>query len=136
MTTNKPEVFEVYRTKQGTLENVVLLADYEALQAECDRLNSYYKNGIDCFANPCEMHSGERTPPFSEFFERYGGRCLICVVDNNKALQAENEKLRKDAERYRHIKKGRQWIVAAKTGAQVGGVDLDDLIDSEMEQQK
>lgn len=71
-----------------------LLADHEALQAECDRLNSYYKNGIDCFANPCEMHSGERTPPFSEFFERYGGRCLICVVDNNKALQAENERLR------------------------------------------
>lgn len=33
MTTNKPEVFEVYRTKQGTLENVVLLADYEALKA-------------------------------------------------------------------------------------------------------
>lgn len=70
-----------------------LLADHEALQAECDRLNSYYKNGIDCFANPCEMHSGERTPPFSEFFERYGGRCLICVVDNNKALKSECEKL-------------------------------------------
>lgn len=38
MTTNKPEVFEVYRTRQGTLENVVLLADYIALQAECDAL--------------------------------------------------------------------------------------------------
>src|SRR5690554_570049 len=69
------------------------------LQAEIDRLNSYYKNGIDCFANPCEKHSGERTPPFSEFFEKYGGQCLICVVDNNKALQAECKKLRKDAER-------------------------------------
>lgn len=38
MTTNKPEVFEVYRTRQGTLENVVLLADYEALQAEYEKL--------------------------------------------------------------------------------------------------
>ena len=64
-----------------------------ALQAECDRLTRYYKNGIDCFANPCERHSGERTPPFSEFFEKYGGQCLICVVDNNKTLQAENERL-------------------------------------------
>src|SRR5690554_1812669 len=47
-----------------------------ALQAENDRLTRYYKNGIDCFANPCERHSGERTSPFSEFFERYGGQCL------------------------------------------------------------
>lgn len=38
MTTNKPEVFKVYRTKQGTLENVVLLADFESLQAECEKL--------------------------------------------------------------------------------------------------
>ena len=38
MTNNKPEVFKVYRTKQDTLENVVLLTDYEALQAECVRL--------------------------------------------------------------------------------------------------
>lgn len=40
MTTNKPEVFEVYRTRQGTLENVVLLADYEDLQAECVALSA------------------------------------------------------------------------------------------------
>ena len=106
MTTNKPEVMAWYTpATKGTLPDVALndrsqrgeplirLSDYEALQAECDRLNSYYKNGIDCFANPCEMHSGERAPPFSEFFERYGGRCLICVVDNNKALKSECEKL-------------------------------------------
>lgn len=60
-------------------------------QAECERLARYYKNGIDCFANPCEEHSGERTPPFPEFFEKYGGQCLICVVDNNKALKAERD---------------------------------------------
>ena len=67
--------------------------EIEALRAEVERLSRYYKNGIDCFANPCERHSGERTPPFAEFFEKYGGQCLICVVDNNKALQAENERL-------------------------------------------
>jgi len=71
-----------------------LRAEIEALREEVERLSRYYKNGIDCFANPCERHSGERTPPFAEFFEKYGGQCLICVVDNNKALQAENERLR------------------------------------------
>src|SRR5690554_3952745 len=70
-----------------------------ALQAENDRLTRYYKNGIDCFANPCERHSGERTPPFSEFFEKYGGQCLICVVDNNKALQAERDALLTERDR-------------------------------------
>ena len=70
-----------------------------ALQAENDRLTRYYKNGIDCFANPCEEHSGERTPPFPEFFERYGGQCLICVVDNNKTLQAERDALLADRDR-------------------------------------
>lgn len=38
MTTNKPEVLEVYQMKHDTLEKMVLLADYEALQAECDAL--------------------------------------------------------------------------------------------------
>lgn len=53
-----------------------------------------------------------------------------------EALQAECEKLRKDAERYRYIKKGNQWIIAAtQTGSQVDGEDLDDLIDSEMGEQ-
>lgn len=77
-----------------TNEPLIRLSDYEALQAEYDRLIRYCKNGLECFANPCERHSGERTPPLSEFFERYGGQCLICVVDNNKTLQAECEMLR------------------------------------------
>lgn len=52
-----------------------------------------------------------------------------------EALQTECEELRKDAERYRYIKKGNQWIVATtQTGAQLDGEVLDDLIDSEMEQ--
>ena len=38
MTTNKPEVFEVYRTSKGTLDNMVLLADYEALLTEYEKL--------------------------------------------------------------------------------------------------
>lgn len=47
MTSNKPEVFGVYRIKQGTLENAVLLADYEALQAECENLRKHLQNLID-----------------------------------------------------------------------------------------
>ena len=39
--------FEVYRTMQGTLENVVLLADYEALQANCDALLEVLEEMID-----------------------------------------------------------------------------------------
>lgn len=58
-------------------------------------------------------------------------------LSDYEALQAECEKLRKDAERYRYIKKGNQWIIAAtQTGFQIDGEDLDDLIDREMEQQK
>jgi len=72
-----------------------LREELSKMRAEVERLSSYYKNGIDCFATPCEEHSGERAPPFDEFFEKYGGLCLICVVDNNEALQAENERLRK-----------------------------------------
>lgn len=50
-----------------------------------------------------------------------------------EALQAKCEKLRKDAERYRYIKKGNQWIVAAtQTGFHVDGEELDVLIDSEL----
>ena len=80
--------------RANVARNTALLrAEIEALRAEVERLSRYYKNGIDCFANPCERHSGERTPPFAEFFEKYGGQCLICVVDNNKALQADNERL-------------------------------------------
>lgn len=80
-------------TRPSPTEIEALRAEVERLRAEVERLSRYYKNGIDCFANPCERHSGERTPPFAEFFEKYGGQCLICVVDNNKALQAENERL-------------------------------------------
>src|SRR5690606_24365980 len=90
--------------------------EMEALQAENDRLSRYCKNGIDCFANPCERHSGERTPPFSDFFEKYGGQCLICVVDNNKTLQAECERLRKDAQRYRWLRDGGWLLIGEDRG--------------------
>ena len=60
-----------------------------ATQAELEKLKSYYGNGIDCFANPCKEHSGEKTPPFDEFFEKYGGQCVICLVNQNEELQAK-----------------------------------------------
>ena len=104
--TNKPEV-QRYKLESGhdsVMQKVnqmqeseggvyIRFDDYEALQAEYNQLKSYYKNGIDCFASPCEEHSGEKTPPFSEFFEKYGEQCLICVVDSNKELQTNYLKL-------------------------------------------
>ena len=105
-----------------------LLADYEALQAEHDRLNRYYKNGIDCFANPCEEHSGERTPPFSEFFERYGGQCLICVVDNNEALQAEIMELKRALAESRANDRQAMYYLNQMREI-VGGDDFPDMVE-------
>lgn len=45
----------------------------------------------------------------------------------------EIQTLRNDAERYRYLKKGNHWIVAAtQTGFHVDGRDLDDLIDGDI----
>lgn len=121
--------------KEDKMGDYVEQEAYEALQAEYDKLVAYTRSGIECFASPCSDHSGINTPSFDKFFEQYGGRCLICEVDGYETLQAECEALRKDAERYRYIKKGNQWIVAAtQTGFQIDEGDLDDLIDAEMEQ--
>ena len=46
----------------------------------------------------------------------------------------EIQALRKDAARYRYMKKGGGWVVAAtQTGWHVDGEELDELIDNEME---
>lgn len=57
------------------------------------------------------------------------------LQDDHERLKAECEQLRKDAERYRCIRKGNQWIVAAtQAGFHVDGEELDGLIDSQMEE--
>ena len=100
MTTNKPEVQRYTDMGSETIcpiDNMrksddgdyVLYEDYESLQVEYEKLVSYTKNGIECFANPCPEHSGVNTPPFSEFQERYGQLCLMCVVDERDALLKE-----------------------------------------------
>lgn len=92
-----------------------------ALQAECDALRA--KTSLS-------LGVGDGT----------GNLFVHGDYDSIKRVQAlifECEKLRKDAERYRYLKRGRNWIVAAtQTGTQLDGEDLDDLIDREMEQQK
>lgn len=50
-------------------------------RAEIEKFNSLFKNGIDCFASPCERHSGENTPPFDEFIKKYGHKCTPCLVE-------------------------------------------------------
>lgn len=56
-----------------------------------------------------------------------------CAALQSPELQA----LRKDARRYRYLKKGNQWIIAAtQTGFHVDGEELDELIDNEMEKQQ
>ena len=50
-------------------------------RAEIEKFNSLFKNGIDCFASPCEKHSGENTPPFDEFIKKYGYKCTPCLVE-------------------------------------------------------
>lgn len=60
------------------------LAACRARQAEHD---AYLRNGIDVFMTPCAAHSGDNTPPFDEFVERYGRKCLQCVVDEAEVLR-------------------------------------------------
>lgn len=57
------------------------------------------------------------------------------AIEQAVLQSTEIQALRKDAERYRYMKKGGGWIVAAtQTGWHVDGEELDDLIDNEMEQ--
>ncbi len=141
MTTNKPDVkrydctsgramycYGCYTMEESELGDYVEWEAYEALQAECERLKRYYKNGIECFANPCERHSGGRTPPFSDFFEKYGGQCLICVVDNNKTLQANIEELRRAlAESQANDRQAMAYLNEVR--ALVGGNDFPDMVE-------
>lgn len=68
---------------------------------------------------------------------------IALAIQNDVAMAyhrcAEYEKevqaLRKDAERYRYLRKCNQWVVAStQTGFHVGGEELDELIDSENEE--
>ena len=63
-------------------------------RAEIDKFNALFKNGIECFMTPCEKHSGENTPPFAEFMEKYGHKCTPCLVEELAAAKAELKKLK------------------------------------------
>lgn len=52
-----------------------------------------------------------------------------------KRLEADNKRLRKDAERYRHIREGNHWVAAStRTGFYVDGEHLDELVDAALAQ--
>ena len=63
-------------------------------QAEIEKFNNLFKNGIGCFMSPCERHSGENTPPFDEFIKKYGHKCTPCLVEELADAKAELRKLR------------------------------------------
>ena len=77
MAESKPEVFEVYRIKQDTLENVVLLTDYETLQAKNDALVKVLKQieRWDGFPSTNETWEGSGKPvSYSAAFGSNGER--------------------------------------------------------------
>jgi hypothetical protein len=58
-------------------------------RAEIEKFKNLFKNGIDCFMSPCEKHSGDNTPPFTEFMEKYGHKCTPCLVEELAAAKAK-----------------------------------------------
>lgn len=71
-----------------------LEAELAEARAEIDKFNALLKNGIECFMTPCEKHSGENTPPFAEFMEKYGLKCTPCFAEELAAAKAELKKLK------------------------------------------
>lgn len=67
-------------------------------RAEIEKFNNLFANGIACFMTPCEKHAGENTPPFDEFMEKYGRKCVPCLVDEierkDKLIEQMREALR------------------------------------------
>ncbi len=109
MTTNKPEVMAWYtpatrytlpvvalddRSQRG--EPLIRLSDYEALQADYEKLRKHLQNLID-----------QTTPLVPEPDNPMWSRRIQLdeVMAECDSLRAECEKLRKDAERYRWLRK-------------------------------
>jgi len=38
---------------------------------------------------PCKDHSGDKAPSFQDFLKRVDGKCLLCLIDEVKALRRE-----------------------------------------------
>jgi hypothetical protein len=77
-----------------------------ALRSQLTASTKYVNNGIEVFMHPCGEHSGTKTPPFHEFMERYGNRCLICTVNALTASTEEVGRLRGEVEKLRKCKDG------------------------------
>ena len=86
--TPKTDSIEVWSDNVGTGILVVPAREMRQVEkqlaearAEIEKFKNLFKNGIDCFASPCEKHSGENTPPFDEFIKKYGHKCTPCLVE-------------------------------------------------------
>lgn len=127
MTTNKPnvkryndmglrQICPVHNMYESDNGDYVLYEDYKALQAECEKLRI-----------ALDAHKAARIAYASEFPLGANGTPDVGSIHENIRL------LKKDAERYRCIREGNHWIVAAtQTGVHLDGKDLDDLIDGEI----
>ena len=93
-------------------------------------------NAVDTICS----QSGEDTEKFARWMCDESGLLQMVMshfgaADKDKkiaALEAEVERLRKDAERYQQVRRGQKWSVIDGIGATLRGERLDDAIDAAM----
>lgn len=138
MRTNKPEVFEVYRTRQVTLETVVLLADYEALQAErdalaahLDRIKSILGKGVDVVERsgelawsvcPDEVSEWENSEPAVSLARLKAQWQAEAMEESARAFKAAP--LKGECRRWHHVAAGTLEWEAAKLRRQAEGGEV------------
>ena len=97
-------------------------------------------NAVDTICS----QSGEDTEKFARWMCDESGLLQMVMAhfgaaDKDKkiaSLEAEVERLRKDAERYQQVRRGQKWSVIDGIGATLRGERLDDAIDAAMAAEK
>ena len=83
----KAEVMQWKQDIANTGDIMVANNKFQNLADAYIRLLRWFDNGIEVFASPCAVHSGDNTPPFHIWVEKYGHKCTICLVDELQAIQ-------------------------------------------------